>query len=598
MASVAVVDFETDAITHAPAWLPPRPVGVAIRTPQGSTYYAWGHPTGNNCTQGQAVQALAAVWDGEMVFHNAAFDVSVAVTHLGLPWPKDPTKVHDTMYLLFLEDPYSKTFSLKPSAERYLGLAPVERDAVREWVLAHVPGATAKNWGAHIGKAPGELVGNYAVGDVDRTWLLFDLLHHKIINEGMQPAYQREQRLMPILSASTKRGINLDADKLEEHEHTFEIALTRSTNMIYRLLGAEINIDSDQELVAALEQADAVQEWFYTDKGNKSVSRKNLSLKPEFAELRNLLDYRGMLNTCITTFVRPWLLQSKIDGKLHPEWNQTRGERSKVEPQGTRTGRLSSANPNFQNVPNASGINIPRGLPPLPRMREYIMPPEGHVWLKRDFSAQEMRIMAHFAEGKLYDAFRQDPSVDPHKMVQGIIKDLLGLDLPRKHIKVTGFGIMYGMGIQKLADQLEIAYEEGQLTKNAYFTALPEVKQLAGAVKRKGSLGQAITTWGGRRYFREENERDLSYKLLNYLIQGSAADQTKQSIIDWHENKHPDDVFLATVHDENNVSAPIEDKAPAMQRLRLSMDKDRFDVPFLSEGFAGPNWGDLEEYEA
>jgi DNA polymerase-1 len=534
-----------------------------------------------------------------MIFHNAPFDLSVATQHLGLPWPKDPLNIHDTMYLVYLLDPYARTFALKPSAERYLNMPPEERDAVREWVLANVPGATYKGWGAHISKAPGGLVGRYAVGDVVRTRKLFDHCHGKVVELGMRPAYQREQLLMPILATGTKRGIDCNQAKLEEDMGTFEIAHTRVTNMIFKMVGQEFNIDSDAQLIKVLENADAVVEWAYTEKGNKSVARKNLHLKPEFLPLRELLDYRGLLSTCLSTFVHPWLEQLRVDGKLHPEWNSTRGERSKDAPNGTRTGRLSCSNPNFQNVPNPSDITVPAGLPPLPSMREYVLPPEGHVWLKRDFSAQEMRIMAHFAEGKLFEAYRKDPDVDPHKMVQGIIKELLDMDIPRKHVKVTGFGIMYGMGVQKLADGLDVDYAQGKLTKEAYFAALPEVKVLAGATKRRGSMGEAIVTWGGRRYFKEPHgDRDLSYKLLNYLIQGSAGDQTKQSIIDWDAARTPTDVFLATVHDEVNVSAPIEDKEPAMRRLREAMDADRFDVPFRSEGFAGPNWAAIEPYEA
>jgi DNA polymerase-1 len=496
---------------------------------------------------------------------------------------------------LFLADPYASTFALKPSAERYLGLPPEERDAVKAWVLAHVPGSTARQWGAHIAKAPGALVGRYAVGDVVRTRQLFDAL---MPTAQVEP-YQREQLLMPILAASTKRGIDLARPLLEEDAGMFEIALSRSTNMIYHMLDHEFNVDSDQELILALDSADAVVGWSLTEKGNRSVARKALHLKPEFQPLRQLLDYRGMLSTCLSTFVRPWLIMSSEDGKVHPEWNSTRGERTKDAPNGTRTGRLSSSNPNFQNVPNGSDIAVPKGLPALPQMRKYVLPPEGHIWLKRDFSAQEMRIMAHFAEGKLYDAYQKDPNVDPHDMVRGIIYELLGLNLPRKHVKITGFGIMYGMGIQKLADGLEVDYQQGAITRDAYFTALPEVRRLSSAMRKRGTAGLPITTWGGRRYYREPHpERDLSYKLLNYAIQGSAADQTKQSIIDWQKGCKPTDVFLASVHDEINVSAPIEDKAPAMYRLRTAMDANRFDVPFRSEGFAGPNWQDIQPYEA
>jgi len=599
MTDIVTVDFETKAITHNPVWLPPVPVGVAIHADGKSTYHAWGHPTENNCTKEQATQALADVWNRPLLFHNAPFDVSVATQHLGLSWPKDPLLVHDTMYLLFLLDPYAATFSLKPSAQRYLGMEPEERDAVKAWVVSHVPGATGKNWGAFISEAPGNLVGKYAVGDVVRTRALFDHCYQQVVDKGMLPAYQREQKLMPILARASRRGIDINRTRLQEDAEKFEIALARSTNMIYSLLGEEFNLDSDQQLVAALDRKDAVVEWTYTEKGSKSVSRKNLSLKPEFQALRQLLDYRGMLNTCLGTFIKPWIELSAIDGNLHPEWNSTRGDRTKDAPNGTRTGRLSSSNPNFQNVPNASGIDVPTGLPPLPKMREYVLPPEGHIWLKRDFSAQEMRIMAHFAEGKLYEAYRNDPNVDPHEMVKGIIKQQTGLDLPRKHVKITGFGIMYGMGISKLADSLDIPDSQGTITRNAYFAALPEVRQLSTATKQRGQRGEAIRTWGGRCYYTENNPtRDLSYKLLNYLIQGSGADQTKQSIVDWEDSRKETDIFLATVHDEINIAAPIDDQAPAMYRLKKAMDADRFDVPFRSEGFAGKTWEDIVGYEA
>jgi DNA polymerase I-like protein with 3'-5' exonuclease and polymerase domains len=230
-------------------------------------------------------------------------------------------------------------------------------------------------------------------------------------------------------------------------------------------------------------------------------------------------------------------------------------------------------------------------------MRRYLLPEEGHVWLKRDFSAQEMRIMAHFAEGRLFDAFRLDPTTDPHVAVQRMIKELLGIDMPRKYVKITGFGIMYGRGVPNLSVALGVDQDEGKRVRDAYYAALPEIQQLSYDTRNRGKRGQFIRTWGGRVYYREPDPaRDLSYKLLNYLIQGSAADQTKQSMIDWERDRAPGDVLLAAVHDEVNISAPADDVPGAMRRLRLAMNADRFDVPFRSEGYTGPNWGDIEGY--
>jgi DNA polymerase I-like protein with 3'-5' exonuclease and polymerase domains len=179
-----------------------------------------------------------------------------------------------------------------------------------------------------------------------------------------------------------------------------------------------------------------------------------------------------------------------------------------------------------------------------------------------------------------------------------MIKTLLNVDMPRKFVKITGFGIMYGRGVKNLSAALGVDEVEGKRVRDAYYSALPEVQQLSYDTRNRGKRGQYIRTWGGRVYYREPDPaRDLSYKLLNYLIQGSAADQTKQSMIDYDSHRSETDVLLAAVHDEINISAPIEDKGGAMRRLKEAMDADRFDVPFCSEGFAGPNWADIEEYE-
>jgi DNA polymerase I-like protein with 3'-5' exonuclease and polymerase domains len=119
-------------------------------------------------------------------------------------------------------------------------------------------------------------------------------------------------------------------------------------------------------------------------------------------------------------------------------------------------------------------------------------------------------------------------------------------------------------------------------------------------VQARGKAGQPIRTWGGRIYYVEPSKTvngrwmDFAYKLLNYLIQGSAADQTKESINDWWDARLGPEVFMATVHDEVNISAPKDRAVECMRILRECMNKDRFDVPVLSEGFIGPNWADLE----
>ena len=597
------VDFETEAIQGNPIYNPPRPVGVSIkREGEESHYLAWGHPTENNCSfeDGRA-QLLAALHEDKEGYlaHNAPFEASILHRHFGYV-QKDPLKVHDRQYLLFLTDPYATSFSLKPSAERILGLPPDEQTEVMRWVLAHVPGSKKSDWGAHICKAPGKMVGRYAVGDTDRTRALYDVLYPRMLQAGMLEPYRREQHLMPVLTSSSQRGVRLDTARLEQDITTYSAAKRTAENYIHKQLG-DFNIDSDEELASALERTGQVTAWVLTATGRRSTSRKNLVGRVKDPALLAYLAYRGVLSTCLGTFALPWLEQARAEeGRLHPQWNQVRADKgTDNDMSGTRTGRMSCRNPNLQNPPNEfESLVIPEGLPPPMIMRRYLLPEEGHVWLKRDFSAQEMRIMAHFAEGRLFDAFCLDPATDPHVAVQKMIKELLGIDMPRKYVKITGFGIMYGRGVPNLSAALGVDQEEGKRVRDAYYAALPEVRQLSIETRNRGKRGQFIRTWGGRVYYREPNdERDLSYKLLNYLIQGSAADQTKQAMVDWERVRAPHDTLLAAVHDEINVSAPVEDAANAMQRLKNAMNADRFDVPFMSEGYTGPNWGEIVSYK-
>lgn len=599
------IDFETEAIEGNPIYSPPRPVGVSIKYgDQPSRYYAWGHPTGNNCSEEEGRSALLTALDFAnadegWLAQNAPFECAILREYYGYI-PKDPDKVHDSQYIIFLHDPYAFTFSLKPSAERILGWPPEEQDRLKAWILGHVPGATEKTFGAYIANAPGDIVGPYACGDTDRSYAFYEQILPKLKERGMYEAYQREQRLMPILCESSRHGIRVDMERLEKDIGIYRAAQQVSDDYIFSRLG-DFDLAKDAQLADALDRAGLITEWVLTPTGRRSVARKNLVGRVSDPQILAHLAYRGVLETCLGTFAIPWLAQASAEGgRVHPQWNQVRGDKGRDgDLSGARTGRMSCRGPNLQNPPNDfDDLVIPEGQPSMMQMRSYLLPDEGHIWLKRDFAAQEMRIMAHFAEGKLFDAFHANPKTDPHVAVQALIQEHTGVLLPRKHVKITGFGIMYGRGVSSTAAALGISDEEGRSVRDAYFAALPEIRKLSTATRRRGSSGEAIRTWGGRIYYKEPNpDRDLSYKLLNYLIQGSAADQSKESAILWSHIKKPTDVLMAMVHDEFDISAPIEDAKDAMFRLREAMDAPRFDVPFASDGFQGPNWAELEKLD-
>jgi DNA polymerase-1 len=253
------------------------------------------------------------------------------------------------------------------------------------------------------------------------------------------------------------------------------------------------------------------------------------------------------------------------------------------------------------NISNEFEQIIPPGLPELPLVRRYLLPEENHVWLKRDFSSQEVRIAAHYEDGALLEAYIANPSLDPHELARQIILAQSSLELARKHVKITAFRIIYGSGVPGLASGLGVDLAAASRTLDAYFRAFPGIKELSTATKRRGKMGRPIRTWGGRVYYTEPPKlikgrmRSFEYKLLNYLIQGGAADQTKQAIIEWDAMRRTDTVFMATVHDEINISAPLVGWKLDMEDLQRVMDAGRFDCPFQSEGFIGNNWFDLEK---
>lgn len=609
-----VIDFETEAIAGNPLLTPPRPVGVALSMPgEPPKYMGWAHPQGNNCTAQEASEVLGRIARSRapLLFHNAGFDISV--WQQWIPGGLDFTweRIHDTMFLLFLADPYSSTLSLKPSAERYLGLAAREQSELHEWILAHIPGSTPRTAGAYIALAPGDLVGRYAIGDVSRTRDLFNQLHKRIKEDGMEAAYDRERRLFPIVLAGTRRGIRIDREALAESERAYTRCLDDSSQRLADLIGASVDVlDHSEQFCDALERSGAVTEWTYTKTGRRSTAKDNIHITNP--QVRELYQYRGALATCLQTFIRPWLEFSAATGRLHPNWNQVKQYReggSIYDKKGTQTGRLSSDSPNFQNVPTefkdalGNPLPTPPGLLPLPLMRRYCLPEEGHVWLKRDFSSQEIRILAHFEDGRLCEAYRANPNLDPHEMARQLINTLIGVLYDRKAIKITGFSLIYGTGVNGLSIQLGRPYSEAAAIKTAYLGAMPDVRDLMQSVQSRGRSGGYIRTWGGRIYYAEPPRvvegrvRDFAYKLLNYLIQGSAADQTKEAIIHWDGAREEEAIFLATVHDEINISAPVETWQRHMATLKTSMNLDRFDVPMLSEGFYGPNWADLKECE-
>lgn len=624
MKSPVVFDFETQPIEGWPKY-PPAPVGVSILLPKDRKpkYYAFGHPTENNCTEQMAKNALAEAYalalktKCGLLAHNFKFDACVAQVHWGLKLPEWPG-LHDSMFLIFLSDPHSQTLALKPAAERILGLPPDEQDAVRDWCVANkLMAKNAKEFGHLICQAPGALVGKYANGDTLRTLKLFLKLYPEILARGMAAAYDRERRLLPVLLRNETQGVPVDLKLMRQDDAKYEAAQVLIDSWVRKQLkvGADFNIDSDDQLADAMvasKKADPDM-FLLTATGRRSVAKDSMIGAVTDKKFLQAMQYRSRLATAYGTFLHPWCEEAKAcGGVVHPSWNQVR-QTGFGGDAGARTGRLSASR--FMNVPKEfrqreTGKNAYKhpahiaGLPELPFMRNYMKPFAGEVWCKRDFSAQELRVLAHFGDGVLMERFREDPKLDVHTLAATLINAQFGIPVTRDDTKTIGFGLLYGMGLGSLAERLGVDVGEAKVIRDAYFAIFPELPSLQKALKEYSVAAQPLTTWGGRQYYCEPPKFVASrgrvctfeYKLLNVLIQGSSADMSKEAMIRYDGLRQHGRLMLF-VHDELNISVPKAHVKTEMALLNEAMSSIEADVLMLSEGSIGANWGNLKKFE-
>ena len=211
--------------------------------------------------------------------------------------------------------------------------------------------------------------------------------------------------------------------------------------------------------------------------------------------------------------------------------------------------------------------------------------------------------MAHYAEGRALEIYNEDPTADFHAVASALIKKYVGLTVPRKMCKIVGFSLIYGSGIDTLARQLTVAgfpttSEQAKRIKNAYFKAIPGLQEFIWLFRDR----QSVKTWGGRILPAESPRiidgewRTFYYKLCNYLIQGSAADQSKEAMIRYNETKSKGRLLMM-VHDELVISVPQRNAKREIPLLTSAMEQmPGWDVPFRAEVESGLDWHNLKPW--
>ena len=395
----------------------------------------------------------------------------------------------------------------------------------------------------------------------------------------MIEAYKRELRLMPHILKMEQRGINLNGSLLAVDTDHYWGVLDELDDKICEKVGRMVDVDSNRELADAIEAAGLSKGFATTPTGLRSTSKESLIGAVADPELLGHLLVRGSIATCLRTFMQPWRVQYEAHGRLFMKWNQIRN----YSDTGARTGRISSS-PNLQNIPvewealRAELAKIEYQVPEnlLPQVRKYIIPDEGMIFIGRDYSAQEMKLLAHFTNGALLKALQEDPTKDVHLIAAGIA------GITRKVAKTLGFAVLYGAGNGRVAETLGTTVSEATRIKEQYLEALPEIKAFQKELNAIGRSHSYTGTLGGRRYRSQKPAvvkgvfKSFEYKLPNYKIQGSAADQTKEAMIRYAETTLHGQLVL-TVHDQLVTQVPND---PASINLERTLFEDAVNGSF------------------
>ncbi len=597
-ATEIAIDLETcdpHMESMGPGW--PRKdgfiVGYAVAVDGWKGYFPIAHQGGGNLDDRIVNRWMKKVLElpCDKIMHNAAYD---------LGWLKASGftvngTIYDTMIAAPLVDENRYGYSLNALGFDYL------KEVKSEQALKDA----AADFGVHpkkeLWKLPAMYVGDYAEQDAALTLRLWHHLKTRLRSEEVESIFTLETALLPILIDVTYKGIPFNRGRCEQLIDELMRREQEAIDQIRHLSGEKVDIWAAASIARAFDKLGIA--YPRTTTGLPSFTKSFLHGHDH--PLSKLIIEARELNKTHGTFLRPYLDHSAVDGHIHPHVNQLRSEDG-----GTVTGRLSMNNPNLQQVPARHEVIGPM-------VRSLFLPREGQLWAANDFSSQEPRLLVHYATlldlpgaERMAEAYRADPNTDFHQMVA----DMAGIG--RKAAKTIGLGLMYGMGKQKLADSLDMPLEEAADLIGLFHQKVPFLKGTVNAVMRRiehPASGGAIRTllgrkcrfplwepveWGVNKALPREQavieygpriKRAMTYKGLNRLIQGSAADQTKAAMVALHKAGFD---LLLQVHDELAIS--VRNESEAKEAARIMAEAVSLEVPSKVDVELGPSWGEAK----
>ena len=568
-------------------------VGFAVAALGQQWYFPIQHDAGGNMDLGITTAWFQSILKtpATKIFHNASYDIGwLLVNGFEINGP-----IVDTMIAAALINENRYSFSLNACAKDYLG------EIKNETFLNE----KAKEWGidpkADLWKLPAGYVGFYAEQDAGLTLRLWERFKSEISKQSLNDVWDMEMELLPILIETRRRGIRVDEAKAEKLKKEFKEKEFQVLKKIKEQTTLKPDIWAARSVAQVFDRIGV--EYPRTPKtGEPSFTQNwlvncNNPIAQLIREAREINKFHSTFIDSIQRFVHK--------GRIHSEINQLRSDQG-----GTVSGRLSYSNPNLQQIP---ARNKEFGN----KIRSLFLPEEGKQWGSFDYSQQEPRLVAHYAASVNEDFSGADEFIEAYKNEAAdfhqIVADMAGIS--RTQAKTINLGLFYGMGKAKLSKELGISKDAAENLLNKYHTRVPFVKRLAEAVTGSASKYGFIRTIKGRKcrfdmwepatfgmnkamqyeeakaIYGNNIRRAFTYKALNRLIQGSAADQTKQAMINCSKNGFEP---LLQIHDELCFSINSEKDINSVKQIMENAIED-LKVPFRVDVALGRSWGEAKE---
>ncbi len=584
---------DTQLKSRGPGWMTNNGhiIGVAVAVDGWKGYYPIRHENGFNFDPGRVLKWTAKTLstDAIKIAHNAVYDLG----WLHAEGIKVNGPIVDTMSMATILNENKFSYALNSVGKDLLNEI---KDESKLKQAAIDFGVDPKN---EMYKLPAIFVGDYAEQDADLTLRLYKTMRVMIDKESLSSVYKLEMQILPIVFEMMKRGVRVDVEQAHRYKKTFKNTEKKILDSIFKDTDIAVDIWAADSVAKVFDKLKI--EYPRTEKTEKPSFTKDFLSKHEHPIAQKIVQAREF-NKLQTTFLDT-IFKHEKNNRIHASIHQLRDGVS-----GTVSGRFSYSNPNLQQLPS-------RNPEIKKKIRGLFLPEEGSVWGSFDYSQQEPRLATHYAfnlgcDGAedVVNIYNKDANADFHDIVSKIA------NISRTNAKTINLGLLYGMGVKKLAEELKFDKDLVKDFLAKFHKQIPFIKDLSNRVSQYANSTGYVATLKGRKcrfelweptsfgvfkalpydqakekYGRHHAlQRAGTYKALNRLIQGSAADQTKQAMVDlYNEGMVP----LVQIHDELTLSIDGS-KETKNKIIDIMTNCVKLAVPSKVDCETGKSWGD------